>query len=76
MFSLKSLTYTVVFVIPILVFVYFYIRKKQEIGYFDVALIAGLLWICGFLFTVNFGGIIFMIMEYVRKIIAYLFQYL
>jgi hypothetical protein len=75
MFSLKSLLYMVVLVIPILVFVYFYIRKKNEFGYFDVVLIGGLLWVCGFAFTVNFGGIIFMIMEYVRKIIDYLFEY-
>ena len=75
MFSLKPLLYTVILVIPILVFVYFYIRKKREIGYFDVALIAGLLWVCGFVITANFGGIIFMIMEYVRKIIDYLYKY-
>ena len=75
MISLKSLSYTIVLIIPILVFVYYYIRKKREIGYFDVTLIAGLLWICGFVFTVNFGGIIFMIMEYVRKMIDYLFKF-
>jgi hypothetical protein len=75
MFSLESLLYTAVLVIPILVFVYFYIRKKSEFGYFDVILIAGLLWVCGFAFTVKFGGIIFMIIEYARKIIDYLFEY-
>ena len=75
MFSLKPLLYTVILVIPILVFVYFYIRKKREIGYFDVVLIAGLLWVSGFVFTANFGGMIFMIMEYVRNLIDYLFKY-
>jgi hypothetical protein len=75
MFSLESLLYTVVLVIPILVFLYFYIRKKSEFGYVDVVLIGGLLWVCGFAFTVNFGGIIFMILEYARKIIDYLFRY-
>jgi hypothetical protein len=40
-----------------------------------VALITGLLWICGFVFTVNFGGIIFMAKEYAGKIIDYLFKY-
>lgn len=75
MFSLKSLLYTVVLVIPSLVFVYFYIKKKREFGYFDVVLITGLLWICGFVFTVNFGGIIFMAKEYAGKIIDYLFKY-
>jgi hypothetical protein len=74
MFSLESLLYTVVLVIPIIVFVYFYIRKKGEFGYFDVVLIGGLLWVCGFTFTVNFGGIIFMIIEYARKIIDYLYH--
>ena len=75
MFSLESLLYTVVLVIPILVFVYFYIRKKSEFGYFDVVLIGSLLWVCGFVFTVNFGGIIFMIMEYGRRLINYLLKY-
>ncbi len=75
MFSLESLLYTVVLVIPILVFVYFYIRKKSGFGYFDVVLIGSLLWVCGFAFTVNFGGIIFMIVEYARKTIDYLFKY-
>ncbi len=75
MFSLKSLLYTVVLVIPILVFVYFYIRKKNEFGYFDVVLIGSLLWICSFVFTINFGGIIFMIMGYVRRIVDYLLKY-
>jgi hypothetical protein len=74
MFSLKSLLYTVFLVFPILAFVYFYIRKKREIGYFDVALIGGLLWVCGFVLTVNFGEIIFVIMEYARKIIDYPFN--
>ena len=75
MFSLKSLLYTVVLVIPILVFVYFYIKKKREFGYFDIVLIGILLWICGFVFTINFGGIIFMIMGYVRRIVDYLLKY-
>jgi hypothetical protein len=75
MFSLKSLLYTVVLVISILVFVYFYIRKKSEFGYFDVVLIGSLLWVCGFVFTVNFGSIIFMIMEYGRRLINYLLKY-
>ncbi len=75
MFSLESLLYTVVFVIPILVFVYFYIRKKREFRYFDVVVIGSLVWVCGFAFTVNFGGIIFMIIGYARKIIDYLFKY-
>jgi hypothetical protein len=75
MFSLESVLYMVVLVIPILVFVYFYIRKKSEFGYIDIVLIGGLLWVCGFAFTVNFGGIIFMIIEYARKIIDYLFKY-
>jgi hypothetical protein len=75
MFSLESLIYTVVLVIPVLVFLYFYIRKKSEFGYIDVVLIGGLLWVCGFAFTVNFGGIIFMIIEYARKITDYLFKY-
>ena len=74
MFSLESLLYTVFLVFPILAFVYFYIRKKREIGYFDVALIGGLLWVCGFVLTVNFGEIIFVIMEYARKIINYPFN--
>jgi hypothetical protein len=75
MFSLASLLYAVVLVIPVLVFLYFYIRKKSEFGYIDIVLIGGLLWVCGFVFTVNFGDIIFMITEYARKIIDYLFKY-
>ena len=75
MISLKSLLYAIVLVIPILVFVFFYIRKKREIRYFDIILIGSFLWICGFVFTINFGGIIFMIMQYVRRIIDYLFKY-
>ena len=75
MFSLKSLPYTAILVIPILVFIYFYTRKKSEIGYFDVALISGLLWVCGFVITVNFGGIIFLLMKYIRNVIDALGKY-
>jgi hypothetical protein len=76
MFSLKSLLFTVALVTPVLVFLYYYVRKKNEFGYIDVVLIAGLLWVCGFVFTVNFGGVIFMIMQYVRKIMDHLLKYL
>ena len=75
MISLKSLLYAIVLVIPILVFVFFYIRKKREIRYFDIILIGSLLWVCGFAFTVNFGGIIFMIIEYARKIAIHLLKF-
>jgi hypothetical protein len=69
MLSLSSLLYTVVFVIPILVFLYIYIRKRHEIGALDVILIAGIIWGCGFVVTVGFGDIIFMIIAYARRII-------
>lgn len=75
MFSLKSLLVTVVLVIPIVVFVYFYIKKIQEVRYFDVAMIAGLLWVCGFVFTFNFGGIIFAAKKYIQILMGYLFKY-
>ena len=75
MFSLESLLYTVVLVIPILVFVYFFIRKKNEFGYFDVVLIGSLLWVCAFVFTVYCGDILFKIMEYGRRLINYLLKY-
>ena len=75
MFSLKSLLYTVALAVPLLVFLYYYIRRKNEFGYFDVIMITGFLWVCGFVFTVNFGGIILTIIQYVRKIIEYLFRY-
>jgi hypothetical protein len=69
MLNLSSLLYTVVFVIPILVFLYIYIRKRREIGSLDVILIAGIIWVCGFAVTVGFGGIIFTIIAYARKVI-------
>jgi len=75
MFGLKSFLYTVALVVPLLVFLYYYIRRKNEFGYFDVIVITGLLWVCGFVFTVNFGGIIFMIMEGIRKFIDFLMKY-
>ncbi len=75
MFGLKSFLYTVALIVPLLVFLYYYIRRKNEFGYFDVIVITGLLWVCGFVFTVNFGGIIFMIMEGIRKFIDFLMKY-
>jgi hypothetical protein len=76
MFSLKALVFTVALVVAVLVFLYCYVRKKNEFGYIDVVLITGLLWGCGFVFTVTFGGVILMIMQYVQKIIDHLLKYL